>query len=174
MGTLCVHRDPGISHKDFFAQEFGDSVEILDCHQGREAIYLKCRQTKAPQPTTFVIVCSFSWHRGEYHNFCYKDMDETMGPYECDCPLRFLDGLSPADGYAEGWRERVREWNAARKPAPKVGQRIVFDQPLKFTDGTQHAEFEVVRYRQRGKAYRAPDGRLYKISGIERKQFRVA
>ena len=57
----------------------------------------------------------------------YKDIDETMGPYECDCPLRFLD-LAPPSGksYSNEFRQRVREHHRKRRDAGKLepGQAV--------------------------------------------------
>lgn len=45
----------------------------------------------------------------------YKDLCESMGPCEVDCPLSFLDLVPVPDGpYAEGWRARVREYHRGR------------------------------------------------------------
>jgi hypothetical protein len=50
----------------------------------------------------------------------YKDMDETVGPYETRCPASILDLLSPTDNqYALEWRQRCREYIARKKAAPK-------------------------------------------------------
>ena len=38
----------------------------------------------------------------------YKDMDESMGPYNYDCPLKFLDMAPVAN---EKWREGVRAFH---------------------------------------------------------------
>jgi hypothetical protein len=48
----------------------------------------------------------------------YKDIDESMGPVEVNCPLSFLDGLSPATGFATKWRERVKKYHASRVIPP--------------------------------------------------------
>ena len=46
----------------------------------------------------------------DYFNFSYKDMDETCGPFECDCPASILNLLTPTDNeYAKEWRRRCRE-----------------------------------------------------------------
>ena len=43
-------------------------------------------------------------------NWGYKDVDETMGPYQHDFPVSWLDLLSPCDSeYAVSWRENVRK-----------------------------------------------------------------
>jgi hypothetical protein len=77
----------------------------------------------------------------EGYIFGYKDMEESMGPYECDCPEPVLDLLRPTDReYAVQWRARCRENIAVRRakaaePTPRAGQMIVFDAPLSFADG---------------------------------------
>jgi len=38
----------------------------------------------------------------------YKDMDESVGPSEVDCPLSYLSQASRATGYAIEWRAKVR------------------------------------------------------------------
>lgn len=84
----------------------------------------------------------------------YKDIDEGMGPVECDCPLAFLDAASePSNEYAKAWREKVRAFHAknARKYAPN-------DVVLVY--GKRYRVIEQVKrsYRVVGIA----DGRVYK------------
>jgi hypothetical protein len=46
----------------------------------------------------------------EGYIFGYKDMAESMGPCEADCPEPILDLLTPSDrGYANEWRPLSRE-----------------------------------------------------------------
>lgn len=54
-------------------------------------------------------------------NFGWKDMDETMGPCEAECPERILKLLTPTtNDYANDWRQRC--WNNInqRKAQPKI------------------------------------------------------
>jgi len=45
----------------------------------------------------------------------YKDIDESMGPVECDCPLWAFELVpEPPNDWARTWRERVRARHAAR------------------------------------------------------------
>lgn len=58
----------------------------------------------------------------------YKDMDESMGPIDYDCPLYMLkEADPPANEYARQWREEVvahaERKKALRKNKPKVGER---------------------------------------------------
>lgn len=49
-------------------------------------------------------------------NWGYKDVDETMGPYQTDFPVSWLDLLSPTESkYAVEWRAAVRARGEARK-----------------------------------------------------------
>jgi hypothetical protein len=53
----------------------------------------------------------------------YKDLCETMGPAEKNCPLKFLDMVPvPCDyGYGHQWREEVRAWhNMSRDQRKKL------------------------------------------------------
>jgi hypothetical protein len=114
--------------------------------------------------------------------FGYKDMDESMGPYECDCPESILDLLTPTDRqYARQWRARCRENAAvrrarAKKPSPRVGQVIVFDEPLAFSDGKSFDRLEVIANPRshRTMLFRAPgSGNLYRIPNIKSRTYRL-
>lgn len=75
------------------------------------------------------------------HDGCwgYKDMDESMGPYYHDCPLKFLEQAPEPQGCnrnhagsGKSWRDFVREHHAAlkqqrKRPRPVVGQKIRLD-----------------------------------------------
>jgi hypothetical protein len=65
---------------------------------------------------------------GGRHNpgWGYKDLDESVGPCECNCPLAYIKAASPVEagvGYAHDFRERVRRYHAkmASKRAPEPG-----------------------------------------------------
>lgn len=53
----------------------------------------------------------------------YKDLDESVGPVEVNCPLSFLDAASEPTGYAVDWRQHVRDFHAKKKarPVPVAG-----------------------------------------------------
>lgn len=49
-------------------------------------------------------------NKNDRYGWGYKDVDETMGPYQYDFPVSWLDLLSPCDSeYAVSWRENVRK-----------------------------------------------------------------
>jgi hypothetical protein len=118
----------------------------------------------------------------EGYIFGYKDTDESMGPYECDCPEPILDLLTPTDRlYALQWRARCRENTATRrtvaaKPSPRAGQVIVFDEPLSFADGRSFEQLEVIANPRshRTVLFRAPgSGSLYRIPNIKSRTYRL-
>ena len=118
----------------------------------------------------------------EGYIFGYKDMTEQMGPYESDCPEMILDLLTPTDAhYARQWRARCRAAAAARraraaKPKPRVGQVIVFDEPLAFSDGRSFERLEVVANPRshRTMLFRAPGSSgLYRIPNIKSRTYRL-
>lgn len=46
----------------------------------------------------------------DYYNFSYKDLDESAGPFESDCPASILNLLTPTDNqYANEWRKNCRD-----------------------------------------------------------------
>ena len=132
----------------------------------------------------FAVVCLVRYNPRdkEGYIFGYKDMDETMGPCESDCPASILDLLTPIDAkYALDWRARCRENLAARraraaKPGPRAGQVIVFDEALRFSNGLSFERLEVfANPRGRGGVlFRAPDsGGLYRISNIKSRSYQL-
>jgi hypothetical protein len=108
-------------------------------------------------------------------NFGYKDMSEDMGPYEAKCPLRVLGRLTPTDSeWANDWRARCREHaEKAAKPPVAPGTVVTFAEQIKFTDGYAGDTFEVVRHRKRGLAFKAPTGRLYRVTRYKEREFAV-
>lgn len=56
---------------------------------------------------------------GRNQGWGYKDMDETVGPYQTDCPISYINKASPTEHeYANAWRKKVCEHHATRKARP--------------------------------------------------------
>lgn len=78
---------------------------------------------------------------GQYFNFGYKDMDETVGPSECQCPKGILKLLTETDSqWAEEWRVRCwryNKWKHERKALENlpVGSRIKFINQYDLNNG---------------------------------------
>lgn len=130
------------------------------------------------------IVCLVRYNPRDHEGyiFGYKDMEESMGPCESECPERILDLLTPTDNqYAIEWRARCRQNAAARraiarKPTPRPGQTIIFEQPVLFCDGRTLDRFEVVANPRshRTALFRSTEtGELYRITSVKRHTYRL-
>src|SRR3546814_2261595 len=85
----------------------------------------------------FAIVCLVRWNprAKDGYIFGYKDMDETMGPCEADCPARILDLLTPTDKeYAREWRARCCANLERRARQLADGDRIRLPEPMTFSE----------------------------------------
>lgn len=72
----------------------------------------------------FGVIFLTSTNMKDYYNFAYKDIDESCGPFQCDCPKGILDLLSPTDNeYALEWRKACRE-NLAKKKSPNAFNKL--------------------------------------------------
>ena len=94
-------------------------------------------------------------------NFGYKDMNETMGPYECSCPESILKLLTPTTNeYALNWRECCKKHNfdKARKDCLRslpVGTKIRFNLEYNMANGAQKGDEVTLTKvdRENGKIY---------------------
>ena len=87
----------------------------------------------------------------------YKDMDESMGPADHSCPLKFLDMVPDPGGYATEWRKEVRARAAVKAAvkAAKVGDRLI------LRDGCNPPILDVVSTAPL--RARAADGITYRV-----------
>lgn len=68
----------------------------------------------------------------DYNNFAYKNMDETCGPCEDNCPKGILDLLTPIDSeYANDWRKRCYE-NLKKKHDPNTLSNLPIGSMIKY------------------------------------------
>lgn len=83
----------------------------------------------------WIFVGLLRYYPGKDGGWGYKDMDETCGPCEVSCPLKYLEMAGPLPegdkSYAVAWRERVRQYWAERRAGStfaktlKIGDRFV-------------------------------------------------
>lgn len=112
-------------------EETGDKCRVLKSAMVGRTWYGACERTRpGKKPYVFAGVCLTSVDGREYCNFGYKDMDESMGPCERDCPVSILNLLSPRDDeWALEWRENCRD-NAACKAAERKDPNGLANLPL--------------------------------------------
>ena len=83
----------------------------------------------------FAVVCLTSIDDGE---IMIKDMDETMGPFQYDCPKSILKLLTPTDNEcANKWRAKCEEKRQLRRELDKlpVGTKILVKSDWEWQDG---------------------------------------
>lgn len=183
MGSTSTYRAPGQTDREFWQGELSKGSKILDCATIRlpagggdcwtSVFYAAVQQpddaTYAPGETWALV--ALQWRgRGDY-NFTYKDMSETMGPCEAECPTRILDLLTPTDSeWANEWRERCRSAAERKASVPKVkkGDRIRFVEPIAFTSGVELTELVFVE-----RSTFTADGCRYRIPRWKDRKFEV-
>lgn len=116
MGWTGTHREKGLSHLDFFREEFGSNSVVAASSVG-STVYLAYQYTRDGKPTDIgALVVLTRWERDDWHNFWYKDMSESSGPYNAKCPEQILNMLSPTNcEYSLEWRDRCRKYNEERR-----------------------------------------------------------
>lgn len=139
---------------------------VLDMAKVGRATYLAVELTTKADGKTIVYagVCLGEMQSGE---FCWKSMDETVGPNEAQCPARILDRLTPTEyQHAIEWRQKCRDALAARRTAVPItpGVKAIFAEPVRFGDGRERREFTAERNGVKAIAWRGEDGVLCRIS----------
>lgn len=160
MGWTTLHRDKGMTDREFFEAEFPEMLtkrgKIVTCASKNGAFYAAVRNhDDAPYMPgkTWALVVLIQRTRG-YYNFGYKEMSEDMGPGADEAPAGVLDKLSPTDNqHALEWRAACRKNLAKRENARQVkaGTVVRFAQPIKFTNG---GELNTFRYEGPGNTFK--------------------
>ncbi len=122
------------------------------------------------------VICLVRWNpkaaSGEI--FGYKDIDENSGPFEAGCPRSVLDCLGPTSNpHALDWRNRCYRNLRLRERKLNDGDIIRLPEPMKFTDGSQHSEFKVVKRGARIELTPPAGGGRFKISRLLERRFEV-
>jgi hypothetical protein len=132
--------------------------------------YAACRQIDhaTGKAHVFALVCLVKYNPRDREGvvFGYKDMSESMGPCESECPASILDLLTPTTSeYAQAWRARCRATATRRsRLAPKDGDTIIFAAAISFTDGSEARRF-IIRIEGRKRIFTNPaSGSRYRIS----------
>lgn len=106
-------------------ESWGDIKVVKAAMSG--STYYAIIQNKGGQTFLAVILTGV-----RYGEFWYKEMTDTMGPYECSCPKSILDladELCPCteeydyDGCAKAWRDKCRA-NLAKKAQPTAFSKV--------------------------------------------------
>ncbi|MCS3801092.1 hypothetical protein [Niastella sp. OAS944] len=109
------------SRTDFIKEHLSydpDWATLVDHAVVGTVIYAAVRLGKKHGPVQGKVTCLIyltSIDNKAHNNFGYKDMSEEVGPYECNCPMRILNLLSPVEEiFSEGsnGRKWASEWRS--------------------------------------------------------------
>jgi hypothetical protein len=191
MGWLYFHKPKGVKAIDAIKRSNGAEwwdKHVVAASATFEAVHLVVKYHK-PDSDIYVpdadgmirgiAVLKINNRPKDEHNFGYKDMDEAMGPYGCECtpsiiaaasPLRPLpevlpeySGLKSAHEYRA--RSLAKSKAKAAKRSLKVGAKLKLAKPLSF-GGIELDEFVVERCRVRGRKGMSTVFRSVKTGGL--------
>lgn len=153
MGTTCSYKPPGQPLVDFFVEhgvlrwsnENPRAYRVLDTalvklSEFYVALEVVEKATGKRDVVALVIKVKMFREDASGFNFCWRDMDESMGPTATNCPERILKLLTLTDNaYALEWRRACWEKITKRKLVPPLKKDVVlnFRTPVPFSSGKQ-------------------------------------
>lgn len=124
-------------------------LEVLKSAMKGSVYYAAVKRVDKTNGDSIVFGAVFltSTDRRSWCDFGYKDMDETCGPYESECPKSILELLTETDSEcAKEWRERC--WANVNRPKDKSLASVKIGQVIEFNNG-----YETIRVRKMAPAY---------------------
>lgn len=101
----------------------------------------------------FATTAITSTNMKDYYNFSYKDLDETMGGCNYDCPVGILNLLTPTDNeYALQWRAECLKQRKKKKEKEDLRKSLIQGKKylIKIWNGkTVEAEWSTYMNRKR-------------------------
>lgn len=132
--------------KDFLINEWErcGNFRVLDYSKKGNTVYMAVESFA--KKDVFATVTLISFHDGEFY---WKDMDESMGPCQYDCPQRILKKLTPTEyEYALDWRRHCWDLHEKNKSSARKyqhGDVLRFPREISFTNGVQGTEFILIK-----------------------------
>lgn len=168
--TMIDYRPEGESHEEFFAREvLGKRQEILaSAHVAGigGTFYAAVREKRSGEVWALVVLTT--GYPGAH--FGWKEVEESMGPANSECPAHILDLLSPTKNEnALAWRERCRA-RLRHLEAVTPGARVRFELEFLTPEGPCRT-FEAVD-PDHGH-FRGPGQTVYSLTGWRRESFEV-
>lgn len=199
MGWIYTHKDSGESASEFLKRELFTFYHVPESERptvvanaGTDFVinipanYIKkqpenlfsCYEREA-NGSVNTLVAVLTARSKEYHNFGYKDLGETSGPYK-NTNASLLKYLTPLrdDGslmyqWAKEFRERIQATKESRAVIAKIndGDKIKLEYPVKV-GGVSYDTFTArsMRYQQsrkiiqNGRVWVTPNGTLVRLS----------
>ncbi|MGA8756004.1 MAG: hypothetical protein WB611_06685 [Stellaceae bacterium] len=141
---------------------------VLAAARVANTVYMAVKSTDKATGESYVFAAVILISNTKKHGFGYKDMDESVGPCQCDCPDRIMRLLTPIDdlpnpGYAADWRARVearknaKRHQTQRRQSLRVGSIVTLPTAASFRGGITASRFRVAHFRRRTPIFEALD-----------------
>jgi len=172
MGWIYTQKDKDESILEFFQRNFdykkndGRYGKVIACAVVKFRTAYLAFECFSPEIGKEVVgvVCKLDYAPNDYYNFGYKDIEESCGPAETECPERILKLLTPTDS-EDGikWREACWQNLKVKKVRLARGKKVRSPEPIFFTNGQSYQIFTVINVKN--KIFRTENGDLVKIRG---------
>ena len=159
---MLTHQTPAQYVEQHFTNETDARKQtVLAASAVGGAIYAAIRHEIKATSQSYVFCAVILFRNNRKDGFGTKDMDETAGPCDVDCPDRIMKLLSPIDqipspGYAADWRARVAAAKEKRKAFRDKSSRLVpgailrLPHPVSFCNGAVSADaFRLIEFHGR-------------------------
>lgn len=155
MGWTSIYDDYLINKKtegvrDYLVRNYerGGRLKVVDFSKKGSTVYMAINVVGTDEVFGEVVMTGFDG--GE---FLYKEVSESMGPYQVECPQRILKKLTPTDDkYAIEWRKRCWDFHKRNRNASKKyqhGDVLTFPNEIVFTDGFKGNQFILIKEGRR-------------------------
>jgi hypothetical protein len=147
--------------KEFTCEGPTERATVLAAAAVGNTIYAAIRNEDKETGRAYVFAAVVLFKNNERNGFGYKDMDESMGPCDVDCPDRIMRLLSPIEdlpspGYAAEWRAKVNAARGSRRALNATRQRLTpgcivrLTHPAVFkSSGVEADTFTLLEFRKR-------------------------
>lgn len=165
MGWLF--RDDKLRHQtpaEYFTQHLTHESEtasatVIATATVRRTVYAAIRNHNKQTGAAYIFCAVILFKNSDKDGFGYKDLDESVGPCEVDCPDRIMRLLTPVADipnpcYAADWRERVTAAKASRlalrQGATKLSKGDLIKLPYEVkVAGISTDSFTLIEFRKR-------------------------
>lgn len=147
--------------RELSRKEGTQHAKMLDAVAVRGTIYAAVRNTNIDTGQSYVLFAVILFVNSAKDGFGYNNLDESLGPFEVNCPNHIMHTLSPIKnipdpGNAADWRVRVAAEKGRRKAGTSKLGRLVPGCKVRLTQqmhfrliGVTTNVFTVVGYRKR-------------------------
>ena len=179
MGWYGIHKRSGETTKELLFREFNNpNYRIVDmAHKNFKTVYMAYQELSTGIVRASVVLVTY--HKKD-REIMYKDIYESSGPYEVNCPERILKLLTDTDNeYSLKWRKQcwdnINVVKEMKKKGIGAGAVIQFKQIIGFTNGFKAQVFKLEKgFRGKGIVFRNYNSSIgYRISNWKRREFEL-